>query len=350
MVDAGGVLYSTSMPRDDDKLVRQLSLVSFLLTQRRPVTARHVHDCVEGYAAMSDTTFVRRFYDDRADLLQGGIRVEAAEDDDGESYFLPDENYRLPDLELEEEELRALAVALVLLEGRFAYARPLRLALVNLTHGHPDPSSEETERVAVSLEPDEEARTSGQALARLDDAIARGKTVRFNYRTSTSDLIQERTLDPYSLFRTGGHWYAAGRDHDRGAVRTFRLSRVSGAVRFSTKRPRDFSPPPDLDLTEFRLRPPWQLGDIAGEATIRVDDELAWWVTRTYPDVETLPEVDAEKDADHVASTVFRTTYADADALITWVLGMGRRAELLEPTHLREAVVHKLQRVREAHV
>jgi hypothetical protein len=34
--------------RDDDKLVRQHSLVAFLLSQQRPVTADEIHEAVEG--------------------------------------------------------------------------------------------------------------------------------------------------------------------------------------------------------------------------------------------------------------------------------------------------------------
>ena len=354
------------MPKDDEKLLRQLSLVSFLLEQRRPVTSRHIHDRVEGYAGMNDQTFARRFYDDRTDLAHVGISIEGSDsEEEGEAYYLPDENYRLPSLDLTAEELRALSMALTLLEGRFAYARPLRLALVNLTHGHPQSDTQEIERIAVSLAPDEEARTLGTALARLDDAIARGKAVRFPYPTGADLQPQERLLDPYALSRVGGHWYVSGRDHARDAVRTFRLSRMAGPVRFATKRPRDFSLPTQIDTVEFRMVPPWQFGETMGKATIRVDDELAWWVARTYPTVEAAPPVSppASKDPDHASdatsagpidetemgSTVFTTPYGDADALVTWVLTLGRKAELLDPPELRERVRERLAALEAAH-
>lgn len=344
------------MPKDDEKLLRQLSLVSFLLEQRRPVTPRHIHDRVEGYAGMTDQTFARRFYDDRADLAQAGIRIEGSTDEDeGEAYFLPDENFRLPTLDLTEDELRALSVAFTLLEGRFAYARPLRLALVNLTHGHPEPDAEELERIAVSLAPDEEARALGPTLARLDDAIARGKTVRFPYPTGPTLHPEERVIDPYVLSRLGGHWYVGGRDRAKDSMRTFRLSRMAGPVRFATKRPRDFSPPTKIDEDEFRTKPPWQFGETVGTATVRVDDDLAWWVSRTYPGIQTDRDagdpdgVVGRSGADAPASTVFTTPYADADALITWVLSLGRRAELLGPHDVRARVRDKLMALEAAH-
>src|SRR5213078_413425 len=99
------------MSHDTDKLIRQLSLVAFLMAERRPLTARDVKSNVEGYQEMSDEAFARRFYSDRAEL------------------------YFLPELELDDEELAALQTCFYLLEGRFAYAEPLRLALQNLALG-----------------------------------------------------------------------------------------------------------------------------------------------------------------------------------------------------------------------
>ena len=58
---------------------------------------------------------------------------------------------------------------------------------------------------------------------------------------------RERTVDPYSLFLIQGHWYLVGRDHLRDALRTFRVGRIKGSVRFPTEKPRDFTIPEDYD-------------------------------------------------------------------------------------------------------
>ena len=50
------------MSQDTDKLIRQLSLVAFLMAERRPLTAREIKSVVEGYSEMSDEAFERRFY------------------------------------------------------------------------------------------------------------------------------------------------------------------------------------------------------------------------------------------------------------------------------------------------
>jgi len=330
------------MARDDEKLLRQLSLVSLLLARRRPVTTREIRQVAEGYSSMSDQAFARRFFDDREDLRRAGIVVESTiADEDGELYFLPAENYSLPDLYFAPGETRALSLALALLDGRFAYARPLRLALAGLTHGHPDPQLDESDRVAVALAPDDEAGRWGNRLSHLDDAVIRGKTVVFPYRTA-QNVEGLRALDPYALMRIGGHWYVVGRDHGQDDERMFRLGRITGPVRYATKKPRDFTTPPDFDPSEYRARPPWLIGGEVGIARVRVADDLAWWVTRSYPRVR----------VEHVESTghaLLETPYADGSALVAWVIGLGGRAEIVAPDDLRAAAFAALEAVRDAH-
>ena len=142
--------------RDDDKLVRQLSLVAFLMSQQRPVTADEIHESVEGYGGMSDQAFLRRFYADRGEIEAMGLKlaVERPTDDpfQGDLYALPPENYYLPQIDFDERELSALHTCLYLLEGQFAYAEPLRLALQHLTLGRPSPLDDHAARtVSVNL-------------------------------------------------------------------------------------------------------------------------------------------------------------------------------------------------------
>src|SRR6058998_1554418 len=112
---------------DTDKLIRQLSLVAFLMAERRPLTARDIKSTVEGYSEMSDEAFARRFYSDRSELIGLGVPLHSQRDEftGEELYTLRSENYFLPALELTDEELAALQTYLFQLEGKFAYAEPL---------------------------------------------------------------------------------------------------------------------------------------------------------------------------------------------------------------------------------
>jgi proteasome accessory factor C len=325
---------------DTDKLIRQLSLVAFLMAERRAITARDVKSNVEGYSEMSDEAFARRFYSDRAELLSLGVPLQSQRDEftGEELYTLRSEQYFLPQLELEDEELAALQTAFYLLEGKFAYAEPLRLALQNLALGRPGFSEAPTEtasRVEV-LDPDYSPETPGR-LAKLENAISKQRTVRFDYWSISRDKEGERTLNPYALLSDNGLWYVVGHDLDRKEIRTFRVSRIRGDIKFATRRERDFRAPTDFDVELYRGRPPWQIGDIVGTARIEVRGDTAWWVRRAYGATGRLED------------GVFVTDYSSVPQLASWVLRQNGRAVPLEPAELRRDVAAALRRVRERH-
>ena len=328
------------MSHDTDKLIRQLSLVAYLMAERRAITARDVKSNVEGYSEMSDEAFARRFYSDRAELLSLGVPLQSQRDEftGEELYTLRSEQYFLPQLELEDEELAALQTAFYLLEGKFAYAEPLRLALQNLALGRPgfaDAPTETAGRVEV-LDPDYSPETPGR-LAKLENAISKQRTVRFEYWSISRDKTAERTLNPYALINDDGRWYVVGLDLDRKDIRTFRVSRIRGDIKFATRRERDFRAPSDFDVEQYRGRPPWQIGDIAGTARIEVRGDTAWWVRRAYGTTGTLED------------DVFVTEYSSIPQLASWVLRQNGRAVPLEPHELKQEVGAALRRVREGH-
>src|SRR5919112_992218 len=169
------------MSHDTDKLIRQLSLVAFLMAERRPLTARDVKGNVEGYSEMSDEAFARRFYADRAELLGLGVPLHSERDEftGEELYTLRPERYFLPALELSDDELAALQTAVAMLDGRFAYAEPLRLALQNLSlgRGFNEPTSRTGDEVRI-YDPEYSPEIQGR-LAKLETAISKGRTIKF---------------------------------------------------------------------------------------------------------------------------------------------------------------------------
>jgi proteasome accessory factor C len=328
-----------AVSHDTDKLIRQLSLVAYLMAERRPITARDVKSNVEGYSEMSDEAFARRFYSDRSELVGLGVPLQSQRDEftGEELYTLRSDQYFLPPLELKDEELAALQTALMLLDEKFAYAEPLRLALQNLALGRPgfaEARTETAERVEVS-DPDYSAELAGR-LTKLETAISKGRTVRFRYWSIARDVESDRTANPYALFHDGGSWYVVGKDLDAQAERTFRVSRIRGEIRFATRRERDFRAP-EIDLAPFRNRPPWQVGEIVGDATVAVADDTAWWVKRFYGD-----RVEVEDGA-------VTTPYADLTQLASWVLRQEGRAVPLGPPELVAIVEDGLRRVVESH-
>src|SRR6266516_1999858 len=310
------------------------------MAERRPVTAREIKSSVEGYQEMSDEAFARRFYSDRAELQGLGVPLTSQRDEytGEELYNMRSERYFLPELELNGEELSALQTAFYLLEGQFAYAEPLRLALQNLALGRPGFSEAPTRtamRVEV-LDPEYSTEMQGR-LSKLEAAISKQLTVKFPYWSISRDEERERSVNPYALFQDSGAWYVVGEDLDDHRRKKFRVSRIRGDIRFATRRERDFRTPEDFDVDEYRGRPPWQIGDLAGEAQIEVAGDTAGWVQRTYG------------DSGRVEDGVFVTEYSSLPLLASWVLRQDGRAIPQAPEELRREVAKALKLVRERH-
>jgi predicted DNA-binding transcriptional regulator YafY len=328
------------MSHDADKLIRQLSLVAFLMAERRPLTARDVKSNVEGYSEMSDEAFARRFYSDRAELTALGVPLQSQRDEftGEELYTLRSEHYFLDRLELDDDELAALQTALYYLEGKFAYAEPFRLALQNLAlgrSGFAEPPTETAERVRVSA-PDYSPELAGR-LSKIESAISKQRTVRFGYWSPRRSRPAERVMNPYALRLDDGNWYVVGHDLERDTVRTFKVSRIRGDIRFATRRERDFRVPQDFDVEQHRVPRPWQIGDVVGTARVAVSGDTAWWIERTLA------------DAGAVEDGVFETDYSQVELLAGWVLRQNGRAVPLEPEELREAVSEGLHRLADSH-
>jgi predicted DNA-binding transcriptional regulator YafY len=332
--------------KDTEKLIRQLSLISFLMAERRPVSALEIKQDVEGYSQMNDEAFARRFYADRAELDSLGIHLKVDKPAEGyyeaENYSLPPENFYLPAIEFTTKELGALRTALSLLDGEFAYAEPLRLALQQLSWGKPSPLDAPEERsVALAVTASSGGRELSQRLSKIETAIFRRKTIVFDYYTIGRDAKEKRKVDPYHLLFRGGQFYLIGRSHERDDIRVFRVSRVLGKVGYSSKAEHDFARPEEFDPRSYATRTDWQLGDPVGRARIWLSERIDWLALRHFGHAGEVTDADDGK--------VFETDYADSRQLISWVLGLGPQARILDPPELVEEVEERQRLLVERH-
>ena len=330
------------MAKDTEKLIRQLSLISYLMAERRPVTATEIRRDVEGYSDMTEDAFARRFYADRAELDALGIHLTVDKPADGfseqENYSLAPEAFHLPAIEFTDDERAALNTALTLLDGEFAYAEPLRLALQQITWGRPSPlGSNLQQTIGLGITASAGGAEVSARLAKIDTAIYRRKRIEFEYYTMQSDATALRKVDPYHLLFEGGQFYLVGYSHEREDVRVFRLSRIRGKVAYATKAEHDFQRPSDFDPRQYAGRTPWQLGDPAGTAEVWVSDEVSWYVERQFGAYGELRD------------NVFHTDYAVPRLLISWALGLQQHARVEGPPELVEEARERIDRIAELH-
>jgi len=339
--------------KDTEKLIRQLSLISFLMAERRPVTALEIKQEVEGYSGMNDDAFARRFYADRAELESLGIELKVDKPAEGyyeaENYSLPPQNFYLPAIEFSDSELGALRTALSLLDGEFAYAEPMRLALQQLSWGKPSPlAAPEHRSVALGVTAGAGGRDVSQRLSKIETAIFRRKTIVFDYYTMGRDAQGQRKVDPYHLLFRGGQFYLVGYSHERGDVRVFRLSRIRGKVGYATKAEHDFPPPEDFDPRVYATRTDWQLGDPVGTARVWVSNRVDWLVERHFGHAgRTLAASDVDDAPDE--GLVLETEYGDPRQIVSWVLGLGERARILGPPELVEEAAERVALIVDRH-
>ncbi len=96
----------------------------------------------------------------------------------------------------------------------------------------------------------------------LGDALLRRKRVSFVYHSMNRDVTDERTVEPYGLFFSNGHWYLAGVDIALNELRKFRVSRMQNVSK-NTKKPQtpDYEVPASFDLAAHaRSKESWELG------------------------------------------------------------------------------------------
>jgi proteasome accessory factor C len=373
------------MAKDTEKLIRQLSLISYLMAERRPVTALEIRRDVEGYSGMNEDAFARRFYADRSELESLRIQLTVERPADGaaeqENYSLRPENFHLPAIAFTDKELAALQTALSLLDGEFAYAEPLRLALQQITWGRPSPlRAPEQQSVALGITASAGGHELSARLAKVETAIFRNKTITFDYYTMERDEVGARRVDPYHLLFQGGQFYLLGHAHERKAIRVFRLSRIRGKVSYATKAEHDFRRPADFDPRAYANRADWQLGEERGVAEVLISERIAWQIERHFgrygeirpspPDcvppttgfvggAAERPEPDAgagegasgagEGEGACEGDRVFLTGYSNPRGLVSWVLGLGAHARLLGPEELTDEFQRRMELLEEHH-
>jgi proteasome accessory factor C len=181
------------------------------------------------------------------------------------------------------------------------------------------------EGVAVEVGP---AGVAPDLVGLLHDAAAAHERVTIDYYSFGRDAAATRTIDPWSVYSSGGQWYVAAWCHRAGDERLFRVDRI----RSVTPTGERFQPPSD---------PPAPDTFHAGAALARVELDLApadEWVLETYP----MESVEARPDGRTRAVLA-----VDGEAWFERLaLRLGPRSAVVGPAEHRAAARAAAQRVR----
>lgn len=275
-----------------------MDLVTTLLDHRYGVTLARLRTLIPGYMVGREESVRRTFERDKDELRALGVPVSTVggTGEADSSYTIASDRFYLPYLsvvtargrttprrvdrygyqalkqcEFTDTDLTLLAegAARLLALGDDVLAADAKSAMAKLALDLPEELLATTPGVDV-LPP--VAASDPQVLAALGDALVRRKSVAFTYYGIERDETERRTVLPYGLTCTSGHWYLHGFDPTRGAVRRFRISRMRNvAVNTRQAATPDYEVPASFRLADLAEPvPAWELGsEPATEVTVR---------------------------------------------------------------------------------
>lgn len=262
------------------------------------------------------------------DLAELGRMVPVVRDDYG--YRLMD-GATLKPLNLTVGEHSLLRVAL---ENPALRRHPDIAKAVESLHAKLDAATRHLEESPMALQlagPDRTGELRGGVLETLQQAILENRQAEILYSSLSGASQRWRTLDPLRLFERSGAWYLAAHCHIHDEVRLFRLDRIE-EVRDRTARAIHRASDFDLDA---HLAGAW--GAFVGQQELEIhlvfDGSLKPLLTCAchHPDEKVEVRGDGRID--------YRVTLTSLEEIARWVLGFGRRVEVVAPDDLRERVL-----------
>jgi predicted DNA-binding transcriptional regulator YafY len=163
----------------------------------------------------------------------------------------------------------------------------------------------------------------------VQDAVARDRKIAIRYWRADRQPV-ERTLDPLGLVAKGNTWYLVARGADR--LRTYRVSRIESAkvLDRTAERPADFDLAAYWRSSTREFEEAWP----RCEALLRLEPHTARWM-KTW---RVASIVEAADGADPDGWITLRVTFDHPSEACFVVLGLGPRADVIEPASLRERV------------
>jgi len=307
-------------------LERLVNLVALLLESRTPLTFDQIREkLAEGYGHQDVSSAKRMFERDKDILRDIGVPIDVVSTDAWDveqGYSIDKARYYLPEIAFTPEEVTALFVA-VRSAGDVSAEDAVRKLLSGVDRG-----------LLAGLGAPALMSEADPNLSAAAEAVAENRQVRFAYRTSRGER-SDRTVDAFGLAVRGGHWYLVGMDADRGEIRSFRLSRISGALDVAGEG----TPPPE----GFRAADHVWAGPLASEepamtATVAFSPEVAWWAVRGVRDAETV----GTRDDGRIE---VRMPWPAGEPLVSWVLSFGPDAEVLAPAQVRADVLERIEAI-----
>ena len=331
------------------KLERQLNLVSYLLSSRKPVPFSDIRGRVVGYDDNASPDAVEKRFDrDKADLRSIGVNIEYVQSDvfGRAGYVIDPRGYFLRQTKLEPEDAMLLAVlqhTLGVVDDNLG--RNLKSALAKLTIDSqlPEPLRTSVGEQHLLTLGRPESDPGRKHVALLGEAVGRRRKVQFRYHTVDAGRTEARTLQPYGLGLVDGNWHLVAFDESRkpkGAIRRFRLDRVQGKVTFLDKNENAYEVPAEFDISQYVDQEEFEMGEGNEiEVTVALDEVATWLMARRRRGAGSL-----EILSDNTG--LFKVTIRSEEGFFRWMAEFGQHARIESPKRLAVAFRERLEATR----
>jgi proteasome accessory factor B len=309
------------------RIERLINLIAALLESPRPMPVEEIRTRIAGYEQDEFDAFRRAFERDKESLRAMGIPVELVRDpltDHAEGYLIRKESYYLPQLDLEPDELAALRLAAdaILGAGEEAASGLLKLSVDTPLDPLGGP------RIVWGAD----VAAEQPLVAELYAAMDLRRPIAFAYSSAAGEDARRR-LEPYALLHRRGQWYVIGRDLDRDATRSFKLSRIEGPIETLDG---GYAVPDSFDAGAQLGGEAWEQGpDEQVATTVRFSPGLRWWAEQNMSE---WPAHEGPGGSLDVQLQVGRV-----EALISWVIERGSDVEIIAPEGARAALLEHLR-------
>ena len=187
--------------------------------------------------------------------------------------------------------------------------------------------SRRQEAVDISLA-SHPVNVGSDVFSRVEEAINNRNRLKIGYYAKTSETRSERKVDPYLVVFRGSAWYLVAYCHCRGAVRLFRLDRITSLEILRET----FAFPANFSANAF-FADSWHIEQ--GEPVrvkLRFMPEAAKWVRDGY--YHRTQRITSLADG----GIIFEATVTGTWEITRWILSHGPDVEVLEPEELRAEV------------
>ncbi len=325
--------------RFEDKTKKLHRLLSIL----RKVDNRE--SCTPHSLSQEFGTSVRNVHRDISDLNSAGFALMF--DKEGNSYRFADPDFRLRDIDLNNNELLAL-----LLGSQIAgnLGRPFEDAyrsILKKVRGYAGDKTRKKLHDAeilpffIDIDPIEGFdRIEGQYDA-IKEAMDKRREIEIAYKTMKSPQNEtKRMIAPYGLFFHEGLWYVLGYCHLRREIRTFALD----CIRSYLITDRHYDIPPGFNMVDH-FKQGWhmiQYGEPV-EVVLKIANRYARWIKRRrwHP----TQVIEEQNDG----FLIFRVTLQGTRELKWWTYHWIPYCEIIAPPELREEVIGEMRAMLEGY-